>query len=1023
MLCVWVLDDDDVRGGGGAGGSDVGDVDKCAECDASVRLRLGEGEYLTALTPVVDDASPGAAPLPSSSFSPSWLLVSTSRGRLWKVHRTSRPPTLHARLVESAIIGRTTHSGGAAGDGGNSTVGIIRGLYDYLTTPSKKRTSMHAGGDGGGNATSGRVGTDRRGEEGEDEYIVALIPLPLTPRTTTMTMTGMDAHDDGGGGRKSPSRGPAGMPPPRKQLRLPPSSSSSSIVVPSSRARVVSLTSSMALREWIVSTSFDDDEDGGGIDGRLREGRTSPFRLFPRRIDGTLDLSALVKPSSRSDHGGPPPDDSANSMAEGWGDGPLEGYRRLDVLAAPILVADGASIIIAIRISMDDGRDDEATRAYIVRIGGLSMDDDEGGGGEPYIVDAAWLDRYSGPSLSDAVVDGGESGGLECVGLAVAEEDEEPRDRRGDDDAAIVIGGSVAYVGFGPRGGRGGGGGPGRGGRPFPVTVSAIHFPPIDVAMARWQREPPRVKDLDLHPDIVPSVVRDSFSYDPLTGGCVFLSTTGLLCGAHVRFPIVPQRQQLALSSSSREGAEKSILRLTSSSLLLLANDEAVLTIKSHLQSSFRQYLSNIKEASNGGGVSNARSVVAPSIRTCPSRVLSAAVVLASNDLVRASSGGAGAPFAPSITSGASSPLTALRDKLRLHRDFVTFLVHAGAYRRVSTEGRVRLRDHGEMITATRALLIECQGYFSMAEAAVEGGDNSRRREVAHARQIVMTALEGASDDVTLLPHRWGRLQQLVISDGASPLLGQDMLLLLTSATICEGIGQALRYRQNESSPLYDIPSCGTSSYPPWTSSASVLAVLFAQLRFIQQWSESALSKSVDHDNDLRRYVEDLSASVLSGHRIALTLDEPDNDVVLKSSYEEAKSLAVSLLRQIANDQKDDLVALKTSLEHSHFEGIVQICHDHRQSWRFIGPFADEKADERYDLRQMILNSSPDSPYRHLHQSRDYNTGLSFCSYVLRWYADRGFFSEGETMHLGGNFSLIFNFSKHILSNGTSGSF
>lgn len=276
-----------------------------------------------------------------------------------------------------------------------------------------------------------------------------------------------------------------------------------------------------------------------------------------------------------------------------------------------------------------------------------------------------------------------------------------------------------------------------------------------------------------------------------------------------------------------------------------------------------------------------------------------------------------------------------------------------------------------------------------------------------------MSALEGASDDVTALPHRWAGLQQLAYSSGNSPLLGNDILLLLTSASICEGIGQALRYRQNESSPLYDIPSYDSLSststnYLPWTSSTSMLDVLFAQLRSIQQWGESILSTSVDYETEtanLRRYVEDLSASALSGHRDALSREEPDNDVALKSSYEEAKYLAVSLLRKFANDQGDDLVALQTSLEHSHFEGIVQICHDHRQSWRFQGPFADHKADERYDLQRMIINSSSDSSYAPLHQTRDHQTGLSFCSYVLRWYADRGIFPEGEELLLLCKFS------------------
>ncbi len=109
-------------------------------------------------------------------------------------------------------------------------------------------------------------------------------------------------------------------------------------------------------------------------------------------------------------------------------------------------------------------------------------------------------------------------------------------------------------------------------------------------------------------------------------------------------------------------------------------------------------------------------------------------------------------PFAPRVMPrGVSTPVMALCDKLQLHKDFVTFLVHAGAYRRVSTKGRVHLRNLGEMITALRALLIECHDYFSKAEAAIEGGDNIRWRKLAHVRQIVMTALKGASNNVTFV--------------------------------------------------------------------------------------------------------------------------------------------------------------------------------------------------------------------------------------------------------------------------------
>lgn len=307
------------------------------------------------------------------------------------------------------------------------------------------------------------------------------------------------------------------------------------------------------------------------------------------------------------------------------------------------------------------------------------------------------------------------------------------------------------------------------------------------------------------------------------------------------------------------------------------------------------------------------------------------------------------------------------------------------------------LRDR----TAARALLVECQSYFSTAAAAA-AGDDVRLSELEKARQMVMNALEGTSDDVIALPHSWARLQQQLPDDNYghdhSPL--EMDLFLLTSSSICRGIGQALSYRQNESGLLYDIPSYDLSQNShgmPWTSSPEMLDVLFRQLQAIQSLGESMLSASLDLESDkasLRQIVEDITALALSGHR-DLFRHSPNHEEVMRS-YEETKILSVPLLRQHANDDGDDLLALQASLAHSFFEGIVQICHDHKQSWQFQGPFSDREADERYDLRPMLTNTSAASPYAHLHQSRDFQNGLPFCGYVLRWHADRGLYPDGE---------------------------
>ena len=100
-------------------------------------------------------------------------------------------------------------------------------------------------------------------------------------------------------------------------------------------------------------------------------------------------------------------------MEEGGGsNSSLEGYDSVEILGTPTLAKDGKSLILVICIAKENHV--EATRAYILRIGV------GGSSSTPCIMDAAWLDRYSGQSLSKNV----DGGMLDCAGLVVAEEDE-----------------------------------------------------------------------------------------------------------------------------------------------------------------------------------------------------------------------------------------------------------------------------------------------------------------------------------------------------------------------------------------------------------------------------------------------------------------------------------------------------------------------------------------------------------------------------------------------------------------------
>lgn len=956
VLCVYVIDSNTT-----SISNNSGEKQQQQQCDASVRLKLKPNEKITTITPIsaVGGTTTSAQ---QQQFTTTWIILTTSHGRLWKVYRTARPATLHAKRVHDGKIQDDDNDQGLSegGDGSSSTArvgGIVRGMYNYLTTPSKASKSCVE--------TEEMVDNDKFEQKGEGggEIIIALLPIP--PNVVTAS-----SNNNNNNSNRSPARGPPSTPAPNKQQRLLVSNNGSGGAT--SSTKVVAITSSLVIKQWNIVTSADGDVLPH-VNGRVVEGYTKCTTLISRKNDGTLDLSPLLSQTATTmDEGG-----------EGGGDGRMmmnnnEGYHNLEVLSKPVLSADGTSIIAIIRLSNNDNV--YMTRVYVLRIGGFGNTTTTNWGSAPYIIDAVWLDKFSGPSLSSSL---STSAALACVGLSVSD----------DENEESVGGGVVAYVGFGPSN---------SGNQNHPVTVSAIYFPRgvvNDNQQQQQQHPPPRVKDLEINSTIVPAAVNDTLSPDPVTGGCIFLATTGLLCSAHVRFP--PLSSDVASLSSSRElgGRGERLIDL------LRVPNEIVLTIKSHLQSSFRQYLIKLNEAGGSSG-SLARTVIAPSVGTCPSRILTAAAVLASNDYACAvSSQSSISPRFATVggtLTGSSSQLNTLREKLRIHRDFITFLVHAGAYRRISTDGRVLLRDHGELLTTTRTLLIECQSFFTKADAAAtSSGGGDERKEMARMRRLVMSALDGASDDVTALPRRWAGLQQLATS---STPLWNDIHLLLLSTSICQGIGQALHYRYNESMPLYDIPSHDSSPSPsscsPWTSSSTVLDVLVVQLRSIQQLGEFILSTTMDYDMEkanLRRYVEDLSASILSGYRDALQRTESGiitDTEGLKSAYEEAKSLSVSLLRICANDEGDDLVALQTSLEHSYFEGIVQICYYHRQSWMYQGPFADKTADERYDLRSFMINTLQDSPYAHLHQSCDYQTGQSFCSFVLSWYANLDLFPD-----------------------------
>jgi hypothetical protein len=284
--------------------------------------------------------------------------------------------------------------------------GIVHKMYNYLTTPSRaSKPSVE---------NNEELMVDDTNDDKFDQkggLIVALLPLPPS------VVMASDVN-------RSPARGPPCTPAPNKQQRLLVFNNGSGAA---SSTKVVTITSSLVIKQWNIATSIT-SADGDVLphhDGRVVEGFTKCTTLITRKNDGTLDLSPLLSKTETT----------MDEVGEG-GDGMMisnnQGYHNLEVQSRPVLSADGTSIIAIIRLSNNDNV--SMTRVYVVRIGGFGNTTSA-----PYIIDAVWLDRFSGPSLSSSTLS--TSAALACVGLTVSDDENEE---------SVVGGGVVAYVGFGP---------------------------------------------------------------------------------------------------------------------------------------------------------------------------------------------------------------------------------------------------------------------------------------------------------------------------------------------------------------------------------------------------------------------------------------------------------------------------------------------------------------------------------------------------------------------------------------------
>jgi hypothetical protein len=152
---------------------------------------------------------------------------------------------------------------------------------------------------------------------------------------------------------------------------------------------------------------------------------------------------------------------------------------------------------------------------------------------------------------------------------------------------------------------------------------------------------------------------------------------------------------------------------------------------------------------------------------------------------------------------------------------------------------------------------------------------------------------------------------------------------------LCLALETANSFRKEQASPLYDVMADQIPSHRVWTSQDTLQAVLRRQL---QAWTESSIVPP--------KQVTIVVTTALTSHM------EASNPEV----YEEVKAVAIPLIRKIGNDS----LAFALSKTHSWKDGLCQLALDHEKEAEF-------KLD---DLLQ----------------------DAAFCSYALKWHANRGLF-------------------------------
>ena len=600
-----------------------------------------------------------------------------------------------------------------------------------------------------------------------------------------------------------------------------------------------------------------------------------------------------------------------------------------------------------------DGMSGQVSRIYVLWCGTHADTN------QLFLYGAHWLNGYSSSSMEGP-------NALELVGLVARSDDLEDEQKREVTIYCVMQQASEQQV-----------------------TCSAIRFVGrIEGEEELQQEQQPQYDtritvthcvDVNVSSNMVPYLVRGMIRMDIVMGGCVLISSSGIVLNARMNFPPL-----LRVNASNEPSST-----MSSRSDSIVPSKEMVQVLTSHLVSTFDNY----EKRNHYTAAESLASTLPQSILAADPTTLSVAVAAASQHLTneRITSDSRSSTMSSSSSSSASyctaSALHNIHLKMERHRSFINFLVRAGVYKRVNIRGRMELRNHGEMIHAIGVLLTLWQDEIENVRRS-EDGSTSTEQDADIMK--VTQDLKRIEELVTDFP---GRILSILKKYGLdeSRYEGTDMpwSLYQMCKLISGSIEGAIFFRDEQSGILYDLLSPDEGGWGqqssksieggcfPWTSRDEILASLPLILKVCDDGS-------LEESGEMVRCI---GTVLLDGHRdITPTIRD-------EQLYYKAKELVVSLASKFfpcdSGDPLEDL-AFQLSVQHGYFAGIVESCQNNTTSAGFFS--------ENYDLGSILYSTSssdPDShtsiddPYLSLSSDRDQETGLSFPKFVFRWYTDR----------------------------------